>query len=322
MHCAVHLEHRLGSRRYQRHQNFFTIILSWFGLSYCTEWKSFKRCNAVLSCANSELCRSADYGLATALPEQIAFPILKPSDFLLLELPVLCNAVMERAVLLPGAVGQVGTLHCRIFTSPQSFSLGLLWLFLYLVISTTQNLTEVCSLLCQQYTKAITNEITYLGLQALSQMGYLPQNEHFKESSLAVITTRHLQNKWGKCNWKCQVSSCPLCEFLTQVTSCLLAIKAGVTNLGKKPFLFHTYHGMHDPVWPMIATMIVSSCYILIFNAFSCLSADGVLTKDSLTFCFSCCRDTHLHFPFVVVLVTSDKSFPELKMFTLLHGAI
>lgn len=138
---------------------------------------------------------SADYGLATALPEQIAFSILTPSDFLLLGLPVLCSAVMETAVLLPGAVGQVATLHCRIFTSPESFSLGLLWLFLYLVITTIQKLTEICSVLCQQCTKAITNELTYLGLQALSQTGYLPQNEHFKESSLAVISTRHLQNK-------------------------------------------------------------------------------------------------------------------------------
>lgn len=81
--------------------------------------KSFKRCNVVLSCAKTEFCRSTNYSLATALPEQIAFSIFTPSDFLLFELPVLCSAIMETAVLLPGAVGQVATFSFQDLCLPQ-----------------------------------------------------------------------------------------------------------------------------------------------------------------------------------------------------------
>lgn len=75
--------------------------------------KSIKRCGAILSCAKTKLCRSTNYSLATALPEQTAFSIFTPSDFLLFELPGLCSAVMGTAVLRPGAVGQVATLSLQ-----------------------------------------------------------------------------------------------------------------------------------------------------------------------------------------------------------------
>lgn len=57
--------------------------------------------------------------LATTLPEQITFSIFTPSDFLLLELPILCSAIMETAVLLPGTVGQVDTLSLQDICLPR-----------------------------------------------------------------------------------------------------------------------------------------------------------------------------------------------------------
>lgn len=158
--------------------------------------KSFKRCNVVLSCAKTEFCRSTNYSLATALPEQIAFSIFTPSDFLLFELPVLCSAIMEQQFCCLGLWDRWLHFRYRISASPESFSFRLLWLFLYWVITTIQKLSwNLQQQICQQHTKAISNEIPYLGLQALSLTEYLPENEHFKEIGLAVIMTRHLQNK-------------------------------------------------------------------------------------------------------------------------------
>lgn len=84
VHDAVQLGHRLCARRYQRHQHLFhhhIILICTFILHTLssTGWKSFKRWDAVLSWAKTEWCRSADFSLATALPEQIAFSIFTPS---------------------------------------------------------------------------------------------------------------------------------------------------------------------------------------------------------------------------------------------------